>query len=69
MTENNLDSTKSVSTDIDFTLSRYKPKILATIVKIRDSKKSPYLDSIFHDTSRMRLRTSIKIQFKFSSLN
>ena len=52
MTENNLDSTNSVSADIDFTLSNYKPKILDATVKIRDSKKRPDLDSIFHDISR-----------------
>ena len=44
MTKNNLDSTKSVPADIDFTLSKYKPKIVDAIVKIRDS--------IFRDISR-----------------
>ena len=52
MTENNLDSAKSVPADIESTLSNYKPKILDAIVKIRDSKKRPALDSIFHDISR-----------------
>ena len=52
MTENNLDSTKSVPADIDFTLSKYKLKIIDTIVKIRDSKKRPDIDSIFRDISR-----------------
>ena len=52
MTENNLDSAKSVPADIKFTLSNYKPKILDAIVKIRDSIKRPDLDSIFHDISR-----------------
>ena len=52
MTKNNLDSNQSVSEDIDFTLSYYKPKILDAIVKIRDSKKRPEIDSIFHDISR-----------------
>ena len=52
MTENNLDSAKSVPADIEFTLSNFKPKILDAIVKIRDSKKRPGQDSIFHDISR-----------------
>ena len=52
MTENNLDSAKTVSADIEFTLSYYKTKILDAIVKIRDSKKCPDLDSFFHDISR-----------------
>ena len=52
MTENNLDSAKSVPADIEFTLSNYKPKIVDAIAKIRDSKKRPDLDSIFHDISR-----------------
>ena len=52
MTENNLDSTKSVPADIDFTLSKYKLKIIDAIVKIRDSKKRPDIDSIFRDISR-----------------
>ena len=43
MTENNLDSTKSVPADIEFTLSNYKSKILDAIVKIRDSKKTSRL--------------------------
>ena len=45
MTENNLDSAKSVPAGIEFTLSNYKPKI-------RDSKKRSDLDSIFHDIWR-----------------
>ena len=52
MTGNNLESTYSVPADIDFTLSNYKPKILDAIVKIRDSKKRPDLDSTLHDISR-----------------
>ena len=52
MMENNLDSTKSVPADIEFTLSYYKPKILDAIVKILDSKKRPDLDPTFHDISR-----------------
>ena len=52
MTKNNLDSTKSVPADIDFTLSKYKLKIIDAIVKIRDSKKRPDIDSIFRDISR-----------------
>ena len=44
MTENNLDSAKSVPADVEFTLSNYKPKILDAVVKIRDS--------IFHGISR-----------------
>ena len=52
MTENNLDSAKSVPADIEFTLSNYKPKTVDAIAKIRDSKKRPDLDSIFHDISR-----------------
>ena len=52
MMEINLDSTKSFSADIDFALGNYKPKILDNIFKIRDSKKRPDLDSIFHDISR-----------------
>ena len=51
-TENNLDFAKSIPTDIEFTLSNYKPKILDAIVKIQDSKKHTDLDSIFHDISR-----------------
>ena len=46
VTENNLDSTKSVPADIELTLSKYKPKILDAITK------RPDLDSIFHDISR-----------------
>ena len=69
MTKNNLDSIKSVSADIDFTQSYYKPKILDAIVKIRDSKKRPDLDSIFHDISINEASKLIKIQFKFSFLN
>ena len=52
MMEINLDSTKSFSADIDFALGNYKPKILDNIFKIRDFKKRPDLDSIFHDISR-----------------
>ena len=52
MMEINLDSTKSFSADIDFALGNYNPKILDNIFKIRDSKKRPDLDSIFHDISR-----------------
>ena len=52
MMEINLDSTKSFSADIDFGLGNYKPRILDNIFKIRDSKKRPDLDSIFHDISR-----------------
>ena len=52
MTENNLDSVKTVPADIEFTLSNYKPKIPDAIVKIRDSKKFSGLDSIFHDIAR-----------------
>ena len=51
-TENNVDSAKFVPADIEFILSNYKPKILDAIAKIRDSKKRPDLDSIFHDISR-----------------
>ena len=69
MTKNNLDSIKSVSADIDFTQSYYKPKILDAIVKIRDSKKRPDLDSIFHDISINEASKLTKIQFKFSFLN
>ena len=46
------DKVWSFSADIDFTLRYYKPKILDAIVRIRDSKKRPDLDSIFHDISR-----------------
>ena len=52
MTENNLDSAKSVPAGVEFTLNNYKPKILDAIAKIRDFKKRPDLDSIFHDISR-----------------
>ena len=52
MTENNLDSVKTVPADIEFTLSNYKPKIPDAIVKIRDSKKFSGRDSIFHDIAR-----------------
>ena len=62
MTENNVDSAKSVLADIEFTLSNYKPIFLDAIAKIRDSKKRP-------DPREMRLRISIKIQFKSVSLN
>ena len=39
-TENKLDSAKSVPADVEFKLSNYKPKILDSIIKIRDSKKA-----------------------------
>ena len=69
MTENNLDSPKSVTADIEFTLSNYKPKTLNGIVKIRDSEKVQN-SILFSMISReMRPRTSTRIQFKFSSLN
>ena len=64
MTENNLDSNQSVSEDIDFTLSYYKPKILDAIVKIRDSKKRPDIDSIFHDILRNKASNIDKDRFQ-----
>ena len=70
MTENNLDSTKSASADIDFTLSYYKPKILDAIVKIWDSKKRPDLDSIFLHISKNEASNIDKdiVQILFSKL-
>ena len=63
--ENKLNPTNSVSANIAFKLSKCKPKILDAIIKIRDSKKHRFHFSY----SIPRLRISIKIQFKFSSLN
>ena len=40
MTENKLESDKSVPADIEFKLNNYKPKILDAIIKFRDSKKA-----------------------------
>ena len=55
MTKNNLGTTKSVSADIDFTPSYYKPKILDAIIKTRDSEKRPDLVPYSMISREMRL--------------
>ena len=62
MTENKLISASSVPAEVvfeliilagvEFELINYKPKILYAVIKIRDSKKCPDLDFIFHDISK-----------------